>query len=79
MTVPPRRHVTQTRAERALPLPAPLNAVAELLDTVRGELLADRRPESDAELRIDGTALVVSYLLPGNKVDEPRARVVGFQ
>lgn len=79
MTVPPRRDVPQTliRAERALPLPAPLTAVIALLDTVRGELLADLRPESDAEIRIDGAALLVSYVLPATR-HEPR-RVVGFQ
>ncbi|MFD7236442.1 hypothetical protein ACFWAT_14190 [Streptomyces syringium] len=71
--------MTQTRAERALPLPAPLTAVAELLDTVRGELLADFRPETDAEIRLDGAALVVSYVLPDSKTDALRARVVGFQ
>lgn len=76
VTVPPRRDVTLTRAER--PLPAPLTAVTALLDTVRAELLADLRPESDAEIRVYDDALVVSYVLPGPKRDEPR-RVVGFQ
>lgn len=80
VTVPPRRDVTQTliRAEPVLPLPAPLTAVIALLETVRGELLVDLRPESDAEIRIDGAALVVSYVLPATRRDEPR-RVVGFQ
>lgn len=79
MTVPPRRVVHETRAERALPLPASLVDVAELLDTVRGELHAADRPLADAVIRGELGALVVGYLVAEQPpVTEP-AKVVGFQ
>lgn len=62
VSVPPRRLVHETRAARALSLPSTLPAVAELLDVVRSELLANSRRASDAELSLDADGLlVVSY------------------
>lgn len=76
MSVPQRRTVTETRAERALPLPASLVAVAELLDAVRSELVAANRPASDAKLRIEEGTLVAAYVVP----DEPkRVLKAGFE
>ncbi|MFC5720355.1 hypothetical protein ACFP1Z_09295 [Streptomyces gamaensis] len=78
MTAPPRRLVTQIRAERVLPLPASLDAVAELLDTVHAELTAADRPVTDAEARLDSGVLVVSYPVPDD--DGPRlAAVAGLR
>ncbi|WP_159401005.1 hypothetical protein [Streptomyces sp. NRRL B-24484] len=64
MSVPSRFLVHETRAARALPIPVPLPAVAEVLDTVRAELRAAGRPASDAALSVDEQGqLVVAYVL----------------
>ncbi|MCM2420289.1 hypothetical protein [Streptomyces sp. RKAG293] len=79
MNVPPRVTVYETRAERALSLPASLVDVAELLDVVRTELVTDGRPASDALLRLDDAALVVAYVVPA-KTEQPKlAPVLGFR
>jgi hypothetical protein len=76
MTAPPRREVHETRVERALSLPARLPDVAELLDVVRGELVADGRPPADATLRIAGDALIAAYVQPEQ---QPTRIQTGFQ
>ncbi|MGW8374285.1 hypothetical protein [Streptomyces sp. ODS28] len=61
MSAVPIRH--RRLVEYALHLPAPLTAVAELLDTARGALRADGRPLTEATVRQVGGELVVSYAL----------------
>ncbi|MFF9507310.1 hypothetical protein ACF1BU_14215 [Streptomyces sp. NPDC014724] len=69
MTAVSRRTVHITRTEHALPLPASLLDVVDLLDTVRAELTRADRPVDDAELRVVEGELLAFY-------DVPRAAVV---
>lgn len=69
MTAPTRRTVHLTRTEHALPLPASLPDVADLVGTVQSELTAAGRPSTDAELRVVAGELLAYY-------DVPRAAVV---
>ncbi|MFD9813733.1 hypothetical protein [Streptomyces sp. NPDC059080] len=82
MSVVPIRHrrIVVTRHEYALPLPAPIHAVRELLDAA-GAALADGRQPVEATVRELGGELVVSFETEqesGAGVTPTPLRKVGF-